>query len=115
MKPLNRPSPRVFSISSPSLTLVFLDVARILAESGRFAFVTGDRNLEEPTEIVACPEQTGTGMSVTMYLHIPGQIAGWLEKNRFMPTDSVEFTVWMDEKRSKEFPVLAYIARKTTR
>jgi hypothetical protein len=97
------------------LTFVFNDVARILAESGRSAFVTGDRSPEEPTEVVACPEQTGTGMSVTMYLHTPGQIAGWLEKNRFMQTDSVEFTVWMDEKGSKEFPVRAYIARKTTR
>lgn len=97
------------------LDIVFYEVARILPEGGRFAFVTGDRSPEEPAEIVACPEQTGTDRSVTMYLHTPGQIAGWLEKYGFLLTDSVKFTVWMDKKRSKEFPARAYISRKTTR
>ena len=96
----------------PDLDVVFREVARILPEGGRFAFVTGDRSPEEPAEIVAGPEQTGTGRSVTMFLHTPGQIAGWLEKNGFMLADSVEFTVWMDEKRSKEFPARAYLAQK---
>jgi predicted TPR repeat methyltransferase len=96
----------------PDLDDVFREVARILPEGGRFAFVTGDRSPEEPAEVVAGPEQTGTGGSVTMYCHTPGQVAGWLEKNGFLLADSVEFTVWMDEQRSKEFPARAYLAHK---
>jgi predicted TPR repeat methyltransferase len=91
---------------------VFREVSRILPEGGRFAFVTGDRNTEEPAEIIAGPEQTGTDESVTMYCHTQEQVKRWLMKNGFRPEGSVEFTVWMDEHRTKKFPARSYLARK---
>lgn len=91
---------------------VFREIARILPEGGCFAFITGDRNPEEPLEIIAGPEQSGTDKSITMFLHTPTQVAGWLEKNGFRLDGSVEFTVWMDEQHTKEFPARAYLARK---
>jgi len=96
----------------PDLDLIFHEVARILPDGGGFAFVTGNRSPEEPAEIIAGPEQTGTDDSVTMYLHTPGQITRWLERNGFLPADSVQFTVWMDAWHTKKFPALAYLARK---
>jgi len=97
---------------SPDLDSVFREVARILPEGGMFAFVCGDRSPEEPAGIIACPEQTGTGGSITIYCHIPGQVSGWLEKNAFLLADSEQFAVWMDDQRSKEFPARAYLAHK---
>jgi predicted TPR repeat methyltransferase len=96
----------------PDLDLIFHEVARILQDDGRFAFVTGDRSPEEPAEIIAGPEQTGTEESVIMYRHTPEQVAHWLERGGFQFVDSVEFTVWMDEKRSKQFRARAYLAQK---
>jgi predicted TPR repeat methyltransferase len=96
----------------PDLDTIFSEVARITAGAGRFAFVVGDRAPSEPMEVITGPEQTGTGESVTMYRHSPAQVAGWLEKNGFRPVDSVTFTVWMDEKRTREFPARAYLAEK---
>jgi len=96
----------------PDLDLIFHEVARILPDGGRFAFVTGDRSPEEPAEIIAGPEQTGTDDSVTMYLHTPGQVTRWLEKNGFLLADSVQFAVWMDEQHTKKFPARAHLARK---
>ena len=91
---------------------VFREVARILHEGGRFAFVTGDRRGDEPFAIVSGPEQTGTGASVTIYSHSPDQVTGWLEKNGFIPENTVQFTIWMDEEQSRQFPARAYVARK---
>ncbi len=91
---------------------VFGEVARILPEGGRFAFVTGNRSPEEPAEIVAGTEQTGTEASFTMFRHTPGQVTGWLEKNGFRLAGSVVFTIWMDERHTKEFPGRAYLAEK---
>jgi ubiquinone/menaquinone biosynthesis C-methylase UbiE len=96
----------------PDLDLIFHEVARILQDGGRFAFMTGDRSPEEPAEIIAGPEQTGTDESVIMYRHTPGQVTRWLERGGFHFGDSVEFTVWMDEKRSKQFRARAYLAQK---
>jgi len=96
----------------PDLDLIFHEVDRILRDGGRFAFVTSDRSPEEPAEIIAGPEQTGTDESVTMFLHTPGQVNGWLEKNGFRPECSKQFEVWMDERHSKEFPARAYLASK---
>lgn len=91
---------------------VFREIARILPEGGRFAFIVGDRSYEQPSEIIAGPEQTGTDTSVTMYCHTEGQISGWLEKNGFRLKQSVLFAIWMDERHTKEFPARAYLAQK---
>lgn len=96
----------------PDLDRVFKEVARIMREDGRFAFVTGDRSPEEPFEIIAGPEQTGMDESVTMYLHTPGQITRGLESAGFMLEESEEFMIWMEETRSKRFPARVYLARK---
>lgn len=96
----------------PDLDMIFHEVARILPEGGMFAFVTGDRNSEEQAEIIAGPEQTGTDVSITMYCHTQGQVNGWLVKNGFRLDGSVEFTVWMDEQRTKKFPARAYLGQK---
>lgn len=96
----------------PDLDLIFHEVGRILHDGGWFAFVTGDRSPEEPAEIVAGPEQTGTDDSVTMFLHSPGQVNGWLEKNGFRCESSQQFTVWMDERHTKKFPARAYLVSK---
>jgi len=96
----------------PDLGSVFFEVGRVLHGGGRFAFVTSDRSPDEPAEIVAGPEQTGTGASVTMYRHTPGQVSGWLLKNGLILENTVQFTIWMDEAQSKKFPARAYVARK---
>lgn len=97
------------------LDLVFGEVARLLADKGLFAFVVGDRTEEEPAECIAGPEQTGTGESVTMYRVTPPQVAGWLEKNGLCIVDSIGFTIWMDELRTKELPARACLAEKAGR
>jgi predicted TPR repeat methyltransferase len=94
------------------LVSIFGEVSRVLTQGGRFAFVTGDRSPEEPPEIIAGPQQTGTGTSVTIYLHSSPQITGWLEKNSLHLEDSVRFTVWMDAGHSKSFPARVYRAIK---
>jgi len=99
----------------PNLDIVFHEVSRILINEGRFAFITGNRTPEEPAEIIAGPEQTGTGESITMYIHTPMQIAGWLEVSGFELVNSVEFIIWMDEKRLKKFKARVYLARKEGR
>ena len=96
----------------PDLDRVFQEVARIVREGGRFAFVTGDRSPEEPSEIIAGPEQTGMDESVTMYLHTPDQITRWLESAGFLLEESEEFMIWIEETRSKRFPARVYLARK---
>lgn len=96
----------------PDLDSIFKEVGRILPEGGGFCFTIGDRSPEEPAEIIAGPEHTGTDTAVTMYCHTQGQVAGWLEKNRFRLVGSVPFTVWMDEQHTKEMPLRAYIAEK---
>jgi len=96
----------------PDLDGIFSEVARVLIEGGRFAFVAGDRDLEEPAEIIAGPEQTGTDESVTMYLHTLPQVTGWLERNGFWLAGSLQFRVWMDVEHSKEMPFRVYIAEK---
>jgi len=98
----------------PDLDMIFHEVARILPDGGRFAFITGDRRPEEPAGIIAGPEQTGTGGSVTMYCHTLGQVTCWLVKNGFRVAGSVEFTIWMDEQHTKEFPARAYLAEKSS-
>lgn len=94
------------------LDSIFQEVGRLLAPGGRFAFVTGDRTPEEPAEILAGPQQTGTDASVTMYLHSPREISGWLEENGMHPEDSVRFSFWMDAGHTKSFPARAYRAKK---
>lgn len=99
----------------PNLDNIFHEVTRILTDGGRFAFVTGDRHHGEPAEVVAGPEQTGTSESITMYCHSSTQVASWLEKSGFELVDSIEFIIWMDEKRSKNFKARAYLACKAGR
>lgn len=96
----------------PELHGIFNEIAPVLADGGRFAFVTGDRGPEEPAGVIAGPEQTGTDRSVTMYLHTTGQVTKWLEMNGMDAEDSLRFAIWMDEGRSKLFPARAYRARK---
>jgi predicted TPR repeat methyltransferase len=91
---------------------VFAEVHRILHDGGIFVFIVGDRNTDEPAEVTAGPEKTGTGMSITMYRHTPDQVSGWLEQNGFRLIDTLEFTVWMDRERSEKFPARAYVAQK---
>jgi predicted TPR repeat methyltransferase len=98
-----------------NLNPVFGEVRRILKEGGTFVFITGDRNPDEPTEIIVGPEQTGISESVTMYRHTPDQIAGWLEERGFLLLDTLEFAVWMDREQSKRFPARAYLAQKSGR
>lgn len=91
---------------------VFGEVARILPEGGRLAFVTGNRSPEGPAEIVAGTEQTGTEESLTMFRHTPGQVTCWLVKNGFRLAASVEFTIRIDEEHTQEFPARAYLPEK---
>jgi len=94
------------------LDRVFLEVHRILPGRGLFIFITGDRRPGEPCEVVVDPEQTGTGLPVTMFRHTQEQIEGWLVKNGFRLDDSAGFMVSMDRERSETFPARAYLARK---
>ena len=94
------------------LDSVFSEVGRILPGGGMFAFITGDRSPEENPDIIAGPEQTGTDESVTLFLHTPEQVACWLEKNGFRLESSEQFTIWMDERHTKELPARAYLAQK---
>ena len=96
-----------------NLDPVFGEVCRILKEGGIFVFTMGDRDSDEPAEVVVGPGQTGTDLSVTMYRHTEGQVHGWLDKNGLRLVDSLEFTVWMDRARSKRFPARAYVAQKS--
>lgn len=95
-----------------NLDRVFDEVRRILKDGGIFVFITGDRNPDEPAEIIVGPAHTGTNESVTMYRHTSDQISSWLEQNSFRLLDTMEFTVWMDQERSKRFPARAYLAQK---
>ncbi len=97
------------------LDKVFLEVHRILPGRGLFIFITGDRGPGEPCEVVVGPEQTGTGLPVTMFRHTREQIEEWLVKNRFRLDDSAGFMVYMDRGLSETFPVRAYLARKVDR
>jgi hypothetical protein len=47
-----------------------------------------------------------------MYCHTQEQVNSWLVKNKFRLDSSVEFTVWMDKRRTKKLPARAYLAQK---
>jgi len=96
----------------PDLSLVFGEVARLLTGNGMFAFIVGDRGMDDDGEIIAGPEQTGNSTSVTMYLLTPEQVAAWLEKNALRFVDSIPFTVWMDENRTQKMPARAYLVQR---
>ena len=91
---------------------IFGEAARVLRPGGRFAFVTGDRAENEPLEIIAEPEQTGTEESVTMYRHTPYEVSRWLENNGLRLLASQPFSVWMDEDHTKQLPLRAYLAER---
>ena len=75
--------------------------------------MTGDRSpVKEPAEIIAAPDRPARTNSVTMYLHTPGQVTRWLERNGFLLADSVQFVIWMDERHTMKFFARAYLARK---
>ena len=95
-----------------SLDRIFGEAARVLIQGGRFAFVTGDRAENEPSEVIAGPEQTGTEESVTMYRHTPSEVSRWLEKNGLQLLASQPFSVWMDESHTKLLPMQAYLAER---
>jgi predicted TPR repeat methyltransferase len=97
------------------LDRVFLEVHRILPEGGVFVFITGDRNPDEPCELVVGPEQTGMDEPITLFRHTREQIEGWLVNSGFRVIDSTEFTVYMDRVRSGKFLARAYLARKAGR
>ena len=94
------------------LNPVFCEVARLLKTEGRFAFITGDRTPEDPAEIIAGPEQTGTEESVTMYRHTPEVVSLWLERNGLRLEISRGFSVWMDEAHTKILPARVYLVKK---
>ena len=94
------------------LAPIFREVSRLLRDGGVFAFVTGDRARGKEQTVVVGPGFTGTRLSVTMYCHAIGEVAGWLETSGLRPVDTLEFTAWMDPERSLRFPVRAYLARK---
>jgi ubiquinone/menaquinone biosynthesis C-methylase UbiE len=94
------------------LDLVCRETARIVRKGGVFVFVTGDRHEEEDAEVIVSREHTGTGQPVTMYRHSVREVTGWLMQNGFLLIDALEFSVWMDRKRSERFPARAYIAQK---
>lgn len=95
-----------------SLDRIFGEIARVLIEGGRFAFVTGERLQNEPAEVIAGPEQTGTEESITMYRHTSDEVSRWLENSGMQLLASQPFSVWMDEGHTKLLPMRAYLAER---
>jgi predicted TPR repeat methyltransferase len=91
---------------------IFKEVCRIVREGGIFVFITGDRGEEENATVVVGPDHTGTGLPNTMYRHTWCEVTGWLENSCFLLIDTLEFMIWMDEKRVECFPARAYLAQK---
>lgn len=94
------------------LSPLFIETARILRPAGLFAFVVGDRCEDEPAEVIVGPEHTNTEETVTMYMHSPKQIEGYLEDNGFSLMRNLAFTVYLDPERTYEMQARAYLARK---
>jgi ubiquinone/menaquinone biosynthesis C-methylase UbiE len=92
---------------------VFKEIGRIVREGGIFVFITSDRNEEENATVVVAPDHAGGLLPITIYRHTPCEVTGWLEHSDFLLVDTLEFTVWMDRKRSKRFPARAYLAQRT--
>jgi hypothetical protein len=95
-----------------NLEPVCKETCRIMRKGSIFVFITGDRSEGEDAAVIVGTDDTGTGLPVTMYRHTLREVTGWLETNGLSLVDTLEFTVWMDKKRSERFPARAYLARK---
>jgi SAM-dependent methyltransferase len=95
------------------LSPLFIETARILRPDGLFAFVVGDRAEDEPAEMIVGSEHTNSEETVTMYLHSPKQIDGYLEENGFSLMRNLVFTVYLDSEKTMATPARAYLARKS--
>ncbi|MGB2957729.1 MAG: class I SAM-dependent methyltransferase [Bacteroidota bacterium] len=94
------------------LATVFQETSRIVRDGGLFAFVVADRGDREEGEIVVGPEQTRTGSTITMYRHSEDQIDSLLLVCGFALLRSLEFPIYMDRERTREFRARAYVTRR---
>lgn len=97
----------------PDLGPVCGEAGRLVRRGGIFVFLTGDRDDEEPAEIIVPAERTGTGHPVMMFRHSVREITGWLEQEGFQIIGTLQFSVWLDRKRSGRFPARAYLAQNS--
>lgn len=94
------------------LTTVFQESARIVRYGGLFAFVVADRGAREGAEIVVGPEQTNSEATVTLYRHSEEQIHSLILVCGFTLLRSMDFPVFMDRERTREFRARVYVTRR---
>ncbi len=94
------------------LTPVFEETARILRDGGVFALAVGDRDEDEPAEVVVGPEHTMTDASMTMYRHSSRQVEQWVAASGFTLLRTLAFAVPMDREKTSSQPIRAYLGRK---
>jgi predicted TPR repeat methyltransferase len=94
------------------LSPVFEETARILRKGGLFIFVIGDRAENEAMEVVVEAELTNLGVAVTMYRHSVRQIKTCTTESGFVMLRDLPFTVYMDSRKRRSFPVRAHLVRK---
>jgi len=94
------------------LSSVFEETARILRRGGLFVFVVADRTEDEYHEFEVGAEHTKSGKSVTMFRHDVRQVANWTERFGFELLRSLNFTVFMDPKKTIKMRAKAYLVRK---
>ncbi len=96
-------------------TPVFHEAGRMLCDGGLFAFTVGDRNADEPDELTAGREHTGTDESVTIYMHSPEQVRRLLADHALTVARELEFVTYMDDERTKRLRARAYVALRDPR
>lgn len=94
------------------LTPVVRETARILRDGGVFVFAVGDRDEDEPAEVVVGPEHTMTDASVTMYRHSSEQVEQWVAASGFTLLRTLAFAVPMSREKTSSQPIRAYLVRK---
>jgi ubiquinone/menaquinone biosynthesis C-methylase UbiE len=91
------------------LNPIFQEASRIIRNEGSFSFIVAHQENHDESEIQIGPEHTHSGAIITMYRHSTEQINRFINQNKFDLKRSLEFSIYMDQHKSRSFKAKAYV------
>jgi SAM-dependent methyltransferase len=94
---------------------VFSEAARVLRPGGVFVFLSLDRPVAEPRELLVPAGEAGGGEGATLLRSSDAEVRELVERHGFSAVADVPVPVYQDAARSRRMPATCYICLRKNR
>jgi predicted TPR repeat methyltransferase len=95
-----------------SLEFIFKEAARIVRPNGLFLFTVQDKALDESKSFEVSAQQAKSFQPVTIYRHASSEIRSLCAAAQFRLLRNLQFTAFMDPKRTQPMKARCYVVQK---